>query len=182
MQKNKVTDFTIYKKDYMNSHILSVREFFRQVVGYKTSDFHGRFDKYTKGWREEKKLFQIDVINKQREEILKNIDVEERSKRLISYLEQVEDSVAFIVQSKRKKIKMADGREVTVLDRDLKDMPFIKIAWDILRVATGQSTSNLDVNITDKSEVVTYELPDNKRDRQLDIVDITSKNKLKNKK
>jgi hypothetical protein len=136
-------DWTIAKQAYFDSPELSAEAFIRTFYALSPETaLNGAFKKNMKGWREEKLEFRKKLAQNSNEKALSNPEVQTRVQRLVEYTEMIENSVSYMITSKRKKVVL-NGEERIVLDRDLHEMKDIKIGYDILRLAIGKSTTNV---------------------------------------
>lgn len=153
---------------YLQSPLLSPSEYIAEVLPDvdKKIITSGHFWQNTKDWKAKKLEWQQrlleDLYESEKKKMEKDHNIKARIERLNNYLEMVENSVAYIVINKRKTIEDKDGNKVTVLDRELSEMKDIKIAYDILRTATGKHTDKPTDEAT-QHVIVEYRLPDNNR-------------------
>ena len=136
-------DWVKIKQEYLDSPLIEVEGFLRTFLELDPLKPLSSDKKLkAKGWRAEKLAYREKIAAVSELKTINNPDVQSRVQKLIKYTEMIEDSVSYIVNAKRKKV-VINGEERILLDRDLPEMKDIKTAYDILRLATGKSTSNL---------------------------------------
>lgn len=131
MPKSKIKWLEI-KQKYFESEIEEVREFLtkHQLNTNQTPISENTLKQNTKGWRKEKLEYKKKIFEKSTIDIAKHPDVQDRVRSLIEAIQKVEKRVADLI-----------SLEQFTID----DLPKVKVGYDMLRLATGQSTQNTNI-------------------------------------
>jgi hypothetical protein len=121
-------DWIRIKQEYFDSDIEEVEHFLRSFLDIKTKIISGDKKQKIKGWRKEKSRYRQRIIDAENEAKNKNIDVQKQVQTLLTALANIEKKVAIL---------LGDGSAFSI-----DDLPKIKIGYEILRLATGKSTTN----------------------------------------
>jgi hypothetical protein len=136
-------DWLAIYQDWLESQELEVKAFLMSNLGLTSKQASSTMYKSkTVGWRDKKKQYRQKIFDSIEKKTIENQKVQERVAKILEYSNMIENSVSYIINKKRKKVEI-NGEVVTVLDRDLSDMKDIKIAYEILRLASDRSTANL---------------------------------------
>lgn len=128
------------KQEFLESDIEEAREFLR--INYGSIAVSERtIDNRTKGWRDKRKEFKAKITAKVQEKIINNPIVQNQNKSLLVAMKNIEIKVAQLLGQKA--------------DFTIDDLAKIRIGYEILRLATGQSTNNLG---GDKDNPVTTQI------------------------
>jgi hypothetical protein len=118
------------KQQYFDSDIAELQHFISSTQALTPAQAqNGNFKQKTKGWRDEKAEYKSKIYSKVQEKIINNPKVHNQVSNLCIAMQNVEKKVAKLI-----------GDPATQFTVD--DLPKIKIGYEMLRLATGQSTIN----------------------------------------
>lgn len=122
-------DFEKIKQDYLDNDIVEVKEFLVSFlrVDQKTAS-NGYWGGKTSGWRKQKENYRKQLTEKIQEKNIDNVDNQKQANQLLIAMSNIEKKVAIIL----------GGKNNFTID----DLPKIKVGYELLRLATGQSTAN----------------------------------------
>ena len=117
------------KQDYFKSDIVEVQEYMRSASGVGTVADR-TIDNRTKGWRDEKQELRSKITARAQEKLINNPDIQKQTAYLLKALNNANLKIAEL---------LGTGDRAFSID----DLPKIKAGIELLRLATGQSTSNI---------------------------------------
>lgn len=148
-QTRKKINWLEVKQQYFESNIDSVNEFCRQFVvslsELTESNIKKTIERKTKGWRDEKQAFKQAIFQAKQDKLITDPDIMKQKKILLTALKNAELQVANLIGNPNTKFSIAD----------LKN---IKLGWEMLRIATGQSNNNIGLDTETKDLVINLKL------------------------
>lgn len=117
------------KQKFFDSDCLTAKDFLVRFLSIdpKTAS-GGSFGVATKGWTREKKEYLNKISTKSQEKTINNPDVQKQASQLVLAMSNIEKKVANLLGGKT--------------EFGIDDLPKVKVGYEMLRLATGQSTQN----------------------------------------
>jgi hypothetical protein len=119
------------KQEFFDSNTDDLQGFLKAKLGLSTEQVKsGYYIKKTKGWKNDKREYRLKLAEKTQEKILNNPKVHDKIKNLIIALDNAYQKIAILLGDKNTQYT-------------IEDLPKIKSGLEMLRLATGQSTTNI---------------------------------------
>lgn len=151
MAKTKL-DWDKMKQEFIESDIVVITDFLRTKHGLENKSYYRT---KTKGWQEAKNKYRATLVSEVNKKISKNIDVKDQINYIITAMKNTEMKVAKLLGQKET--------EFTI-----EDLPKIKVGYEILRLATGQST----VNQSNDDDSFTIHIVNKNINKEKNIIDV----------
>lgn len=134
-------DWIKMKQEYLDSDEIEVTRFLHDT--YKIN--YNTVVRQVANWRTEKEAYKKAIFQAKQDKLINDPDIVKQKQILLTALKNAELQVANLIGNPNNKFSIAD----------LKN---IKLGWEMLRIATGQSSNNIGLDEETKDLVINLKL------------------------